>query len=112
MAGVVKDPSACLVAPKMIARHVSDDRRVGRDDDFLLPVLVLDREILTVDADDAGLDRGVGHSAARPQIPRPMPFAGTSHGLREDVNRNRLLTAVGLRHGGDTDVGIRLDIRE
>ena len=41
-----------------------------------------------------------------------MPLAGAAHRLREDMNFHRLLAAVGLRHAGDADEGVVLDVGE
>ncbi len=41
-----------------------------------------------------------------------MTFAGTAQGFREDVDFDRFLGAVRLRHGGDADEDALFDIRE
>ena len=99
-----------------VARLKGDDRGVRRHDHLLLlglvGRLVFHRQHLPIDARGRRLDRRIGHRRARPQIPRPMPFAGPALRLGEDVDRDRLLAAVGLRHRGHADVGIRLDVGE
>ena len=41
-----------------------------------------------------------------------MAVADPAHGLREDVDLERLLAAVRLRHAGNTNVGTLLDVCE
>src|ERR1700761_6673939 len=76
----------------------SHDRRIRRHHDFLLAVLVLDVDDLAVDAGNALRDGSVGHRGIRTQIPGTESFSRATHGLREDVDGERLLAAVGLRH--------------
>jgi len=48
----------------------------------------------------------------RALVPGPEAFGGAALVLGEDMHRDRLLDAVGLRHRGDADVGALLDFRE
>ena len=84
MFGASSEPSACFVAPptKIFAPTLRSsalpgtylrDRRAGRDDHFLLAVLVLDQQILAVLAGDGRGDIGVGHGAAGPAVPVRKP---------------------------------------
>src|SRR5262249_48060033 len=57
----------------VVAWSVGNNRRVGRNDDFLFSVFVLDQDVLAVDAGHRRLDDRIGHGAARLQIPRAMP---------------------------------------
>src|SRR5262249_20871750 len=94
------------------AIDIADDDRLRRHDHLLLAVLVLERDHLTVNAGDRGVDRGIRHRTAGLQIPRPEPLAGAALRVAEDMNRDRLLAAVGLRHGADADIDARLDVLE
>ena len=57
-------------------------------------------------------DIGVGHRAVRRLIPRAEPFAQAARAFGKDVDRDRLLAAVGLRHTTDADEGADLDVAE
>src|SRR6185437_7613632 len=89
------------------------DRRLRRDDDRLLPVLVFDLERFAVLGGDGALDIGIGHGAARPRIPRAGAVRHDAALRRqEDMNGKGLDAAVRPRHAGDADEGVRLDIGE
>jgi hypothetical protein len=53
-------------------------------------------------------DGSVGHGAIRHQVPRIMSFTGPTERLVKNVNFDRLLSTVRLRHGGDADERIAL----
>src|SRR5947207_2029534 len=95
----------------LVGRHKGHDGRVLRDHDLLLSVLVFQPDLVALHALYHLRDRGIGHSAVRRQVPWTMAFAGAAHGLRENMDFHRLLAAVGLRHAGDPDERILLDIR-
>src|SRR5215470_19251316 len=82
----------------LAAGDVGHDHGLGHDHDLLFPVLVLERDLVTMDALHHGRHGGVGHGAVGLQIPWPEAFAGAAHRLGKDVNLDRLLAAVGLRH--------------
>src|SRR5262249_30711780 len=96
----------------LVAWLGSNDRRVRRNDDFLLLVLVLHSQHLAVDPGDCLRDRGIRHRALRPRIPRPVPLAGSALSLRENHHLDRALITVSLRHGRDRDVTIHFDFGE
>src|SRR5215468_4819076 len=85
----------------LVARRISHDRRRRRNENLLLAVLVLDRDRLPIDAGHDGVDRGVGHGAPGLQVPLAEAFAGAALRFAEDMDGDRLLGAVGLRHRGD-----------
>src|SRR6266545_736694 len=93
----------------LLADEVGIDAGVGPDDDRLLAVLVLDHQLLAVNARDGGVDGGVGHGGAGP-VPRPVTLAGAALRLREDHYPDRLLAAIGLRRGADADEVALLDV--
>src|SRR5271155_3831461 len=62
-----------------VAHDIGDNRRIRRDDDLLLSVLVLQCERLPIDPGDRLLDVGVRHGALGPKIPRAVPFTGAAH---------------------------------
>ena len=88
----------------LVAGNEGDDRRIRRHHDLLLAVLVFDQDVLAVGALDRLGHRGVGHGRARALIPGPKTFGGAALVLGENVHRDRLLDAIGLRHRGDADV--------
>src|ERR1700692_1577385 len=106
MLGARMEPSACFfpATTKIFSPGLRSATAAGanittstfaRDDEFLLAVFVLQDQFLTIAAGNRALDIGVGHGAVRHQVPRPMAFAGATQRLREDVDFNGLLRAVG-----------------
>ena len=94
-----------------VAHLILDDRRARGDQDLLLAALVLDHQGQAVDAGHRIAGLAVGHGAvgrARPAV--AVPVAGAALQLREDVDLDRLLGAVGLRHRAAADVGAGLDV--
>ncbi|MBV8793022.1 MAG: hypothetical protein JO237_13345 [Pseudolabrys sp.] len=87
-----------------MTRLIGHHRGVCRDDDLLLAVLVFDGESLAVIVDHRFRNRRVGHGAVGLQVERTKTFAGAALRLGKDVDLDRLLTAVGLRHAGCADV--------
>src|SRR5260370_20659925 len=95
-----------------VAGDEADDRRIRRHHHFLFAVLVLDQNDLAIGPRDCLGDGGVGHGRVGTEIPGPETFGYAALAFREDLNGERPLGAVGLRHRGDTDVGTRLDFRD
>ncbi len=54
----------------------------------------------------------VGHGAVGHQVPGLMTLGGSAHRLREDMYLHGLLTTVRLRHPGNADIGVVLDVGE
>src|SRR5262249_14738508 len=97
----------------LVARRDRRDNGVGTDDHLLLTLLVFHGERLAVLAGDLGADEGVGHGAAGLGVPRAVPVGHhAALGRQEDVDRERLDGAVRLRHAGDADEGVVLDVGE
>src|SRR5262245_43025003 len=95
------------------ARRVAGNRNPVRHDDLLLAVLVLDQQLFAVLASDHGRDIRIGHGAARPAVPLRKPIGHhAALCIQEDVNGERLLRAVRLRHGRDADERAFLDVGE
>src|SRR5580704_16493528 len=90
---------------------VAPDRHAGGHDDLLLPLLVFERDGRTIDARHICTHRPVGHGAVRYGV-GPVALAGAAHFLREDMNFERFLGAIGLRHGGAADEEAFLDVGE
>jgi hypothetical protein len=67
---------------------------------------------LAVSAGNSGRYGGIGHGAAGLQVPGPEAFSGAALRWLEDMDCDGLLTAVGLRHGRDADIGIGREVRE
>src|SRR5258708_18696581 len=105
------DPGARLQLG-LVAGDEADDRRIGRHQHFLFAVLVLDQNDLAVGPGDRLGDGGVGHGRVGTEIPGPETFGYAALAFREDLNGERSLGAVGLRHRGDADVRTRLDFRD
>src|SRR5262249_40520688 len=70
----------------LIAGDIGDDHRLGRDDDLLFPVLVLERDLVAVHALHHLRHGGVGHGAVGHQIPRPKALAGAAQRLGKDMD--------------------------
>src|SRR5262245_48047012 len=96
----------------LVTGDVSHDHRLRHDHDLLFSLLVLERDLVALHPFHHLRDGGVGHGAVGHQVPRPMTLAGAAHRLGEDVDLHRLLAAVGLRHAGDADKRIVLDVGE
>src|SRR5215831_10316087 len=96
----------------LVPGDVSHDHRLRHDHDLLFSLLVLERDLVALHPFHHLRDGGVGHGAVGRQVPRPMTLAGAAHRLREDVDLHRLLAAVGLRHAGDADKRVALDVGE
>src|SRR6516165_1825380 len=75
----------------LAAGDVGHDHRVGRDDDLLFPLLVLERDLVAAHAFHHLCHGGVGHGAVGHQVPRPEAFTDAAQRLGEDVNLDRLL---------------------
>src|SRR6516164_7899334 len=96
----------------LVTGDVGHDHRLRRDHDLLFSLLVLERDLVALHTLHHLRDGGVGHGAVGHQVPRPMTLASAAHRLGEDMNLHRLLAAVGLRHAGDADERIVLDVGE
>src|SRR5215510_8891195 len=96
----------------LVTGDVSHDHSLRHDHDLLFSLLVLERDLVALHPFHHLRDGGVGHGAVGHQVPRPMTLAGAAHRLGEDVDLHRLLAAVGLRHAGDADKRIVLDVGE
>ena len=88
-----------------------DDFGVTRDDNGLLAILVFDLQRVPFDFLHLLRDGSIGHGAIRHQVPRIVSFTGTAQRLFKNVNFNRLLSPIRLRHCGDADEGVALDVR-
>src|SRR5262245_38320483 len=84
--------------------RVTRNRGTRGHDDFLLTVLVFDEQILAILSGNGRRDIGISHGAAGPAVPRSMSI-GHNAALRihEDVNCERLLSPIRLRHGRYAD---------
>src|SRR5262252_2321341 len=96
----------------LVTGDVGHDHRLRHNDDLLFPLLVLERDLVALHPFHHLRDGGVGHGAVGHQVPRPVTLAGAAHRLGEDVDLHRLLAAVGLRHAGDADERIVLNVGE
>src|SRR2546430_2011465 len=88
------------------------DRRIRRHHDFLLAVLVFDQNVVAVGALHRLGHRRVGHGAAGTLVPGAKAFGGAALGFRKNMDRHRLLGAVGFGHRSDADIGGLLDLRQ
>src|SRR3954447_20269438 len=70
----------------LLARRIGDDRRLGRDDDLFLSILVFDHDLLAIHAGHRGINGGIRHRAARTQVPGTMTLASAAHAFEEDVD--------------------------
>ena len=91
----------------------SRDFGARRHDDGLLAVLVFHDQLLTVDAGDLRCRRWHSSSCCRARSPKagkpsPTPRKASGKMMIDDG----LLAAVRLRHGGDGNVRVRLDVGE
>src|SRR6266446_29173 len=96
----------------LVTGDVGHDHRLRHDDDLLFSLLVLERDLVALHPFHHLRDGGVGHGAVGHQVPRPMTLAGAAHRLGEDMDLHCLLAAVGLRHAGDADERVVLDVGE
>src|SRR5271169_3966060 len=80
-----------------------DDFGVARDDNGLLAILVFDLQRVPLDFLHLLRDGSIGHGAIRHQVPRIVALTRSAKRLLKNVNFNRLLSPIRLRHGGDAD---------
>ena len=88
-----------------------DDFGVARDDNGLLAILVFDLQRVPLDFLHLLRDGSIGHGAIRHQVPRIVSFTSPTERLFKNVNFNRLLSPIRLRHGGDANERVALYIR-
>src|SRR5262245_61295078 len=96
----------------LVTGDVGHDHRLWHDDDLLFSLLVLECDLVALHPFHHLRDGGVGHGAVGHQVPRPMTLASAAHRLGEDMDLHRLLAAVRLRHAGDADERVVLDVGE
>ena len=79
---------------------------------FLFAVLVFERDLVAFYSLHHLRHGRVGRGAIGHEIPGLVTFTGTAQCLGKNVDLDRLLGAVGLRHPGHADKRILLDVGE
>src|SRR5690242_7333022 len=91
----------------LVAFRRDRDHRLRIDVNSLLAVFIFNLQRPAVLLRAYALDVSIGHGAARPRIPRPVPV-GDDAALRrlQDMDRERLDRAIGARHARDADEAV------